>query len=341
MHQDQPTISSSVLLSLFNDLSAHRQVMIKGLERFGIDFGVLNDFHGYIGLKDFVGIFEWLSEALDDPSLGLRVSQRSGPDALGAVGYLFLSSGTIEKGVQSLVRYLDAIQSSSRMEIIYVDDLVQVRYRIVDDSIAPRRQDSEYSIGLVWRYIQLLSKNRCPLVQVSFEHGRSGKNSAYARRVFNAPILYERDDNEFTLALKDFRTWHEALDPHLFPILEDHISSNLQTPNSPATFPDSVRNLLTENMISDGARAAKIAKQLRISEVTLHRRLRKHGLRFKELVDNRSKALAERLLIHTSLPVAAISQRVGFKDPAAFSRAFRRWFALPPRTFRELNRSGQ
>lgn len=178
-----------------NNRRALREIFDHGLDQFGIKLGDLQDFHGYISLRGFVGIFEWLARELDDQWLGLNISQRSGPDALGAVGYLFLSSGTLEAAVQSLARYLDAIQSSSRISIRYFNDLAQVRYRIIDDMIAPRRQDSEYSIGLIWRYMKLLSKNKCRLSQVNFEYERPpGPGSVY-HRVFDAPVLFGRDSN--------------------------------------------------------------------------------------------------------------------------------------------------
>lgn len=323
-----------VLLSLYNDLSGNRDVFDRGLAKFGISLQELQDFHGYISLRDFVRIFEWLAEELADPCLGLKVSQRSGPDALGAVGYLFLSSGNLETALQSLIRYLEAIQSSSTMEIRYIDNFVEVRYRIVDDSIAPRCQDSEYSIGLVWRYMKLLSKNNCRLTQVSFEHGQPTDVHSLYRRVFNAPVLFDQNSNALTLQLAEIRRWHEGLDPHLFPILEDHITNTLEQSKTPGTFSESVTQLLTEPVLQQGARADMIADMLSISTGSLHRKLRREGSGFKPLVESRSKEIAQRLLRYSSIPIATVSRRLGYSDPAVFTRAFRRWFEKTPRDFR-------
>jgi AraC-like DNA-binding protein len=330
-----------VLLSLYNELGDRRDVFDRGLVRFGIALRDLQDFHGYISLRSFVQIFEWLARELDDPYLGLKVSQRSGPDALGAVGYLFLSSGKLETALQSLIRYLEAIQSSSTMELRYVDGFVEVRYRIADDTIAPRRQDSEYSIGLIWRYMKLLSKNSCRLTQVSFEHElRPGEHSEY-RRVFNAPVLFDQNSNALTLPLTEIRQWHDGLDPHLFPILEDHIANTLNQSTTPDTFAESVSALLTESVLQQGARAELIADKLKISTATLHRKLRIEGYRFKGLVESRSKEVAKRHLSHSNISIATISRRLGFSDPATFSRACRRWFDQTPRDIRNEVRDQQ
>lgn len=332
--QTQPTISSKVLLSLYNDLSAEREVFDRGLEQFGVMIQELQDFHGVISLHSFVRLFEWLANELNDPFLGLRISQRSGPDALGAVGYLFLSSGKLETALLSLVRYLEAIQSSSTMELRYFDRFVQVHYRIVDDTIGPRRQDSEYSIGLIWRYINLLSDGQIRLVQVRLEHEPPAGMQREYRRVFRAPVLFGQASNALTLPLEDVQKWREGLDPHLFPILEEHITTTLNHSTTAESFTDSVTGLLTESVLQQGARARLVADIMKISVATLHRRLNNEGSRLKQLVDSRCKELAGRLLRHSNLPVATISRRVGYAEPAVFNRAFRRWYSMTPGEFR-------
>ena len=193
----------------------------------------------------------------------------------------------------------------------------------------------------MWRYMKLLSKNQCRLIQVSFEHEAPDGRQSYPRRVFDAPVLFGADANEITLTPEEFQCWYEGLDPHLFPILEDHIAQSLGENDPPATFSEVVAQMLTEQMLAEGARAAQIADKLKISPVTLHRRLRKEGVRFKEIVDSKSKSLAKRLLRHGSLPIASISGKVGFSDAATFSRAFRRWCGKTPREYRRQIKEDQ
>jgi AraC-like DNA-binding protein len=334
----EPIISTSVLLSIYNDLRDHRALFNRGLKQFGINTEDLHDFQGHISLQLFVQVFEWLAQVLGDPWLGLKISQRSGPDALGAVGYLFLSSGKLETALQSLARYLDAIQNSSRIDIAYFDDLVQVRYRIIGETISPRRQDSEYSIGLIWRYMKLLSRNKCKLVQVSFEHDKPQATPTLPHRIFKCPVLFSAESNSLVISREDLQHWHDGHDPHLFPILEDHISHTLVQVGTAITFTESVTQLITNQILDQGARAKLISGIMNISTATLHRRLKKEGFRFKALVDLRSKKLAKRLLEHSNLPIAAISRQLGYTDPATFSRAFRRWFGETPRDRRKAAR---
>ena len=332
--RDESVISTSVLNSIYKELADHRDVVRRGLSENGIDVAELQDVRRFISLRRYVRTFEWLAKALGDSALGLKLSQRAGPDALGAVGYLFLSSGTLETKLGSLQRYLEAIQSTSIVDMIYTDDFVQVRYGIDDESISPRGQDSEYSIGLMWHYMRLLSKNQCRLTQVTFEHDRPFGSDTIYRRVFDAPVIFGQRINELTLPVSEMRHWYEGLDPHLIPILEDHISSTIRSTENPGTFRDVVARELTDLVLRQGARADLVAARLGISVATLHRRLRNEGCRFKHLVTARSMEVSKRLLRDTNVSIAEISTRLGYRDPAIFSRAVRRWFGTTPRDFR-------
>ena len=332
--EPDPTITSLVLRSLYQDLSAHLDVLDRGLARFGIAVADLEDIHGQVSLRSFVRLFEWLAVELGDPWLGLRLSQRAGPHALGALGYLFLCSRSLETAFQLASRYLRANQTASTLQIATAGGLVRLSYEISDNTIAPRRQDSEYSTGITWRYMKLLTRNQCRLTQVSFEHERPRNQTSIYSRIFDAPVIFGQGSNEIVLPLEDYRRCHQGLDPHLFPILQDHIAHTVAQSESPATFTESVDALITEEMLGRGARAALIAGKLKISTVTLHRRLRSEGSRFKNRVESRRKLVAERLLYHGNLPIATISRRLGFSESATFTRACRRWFGMTPRDLR-------
>ena len=84
---------------------------------------------------------------------------------------------------------------------------------------------------------------------------------------------------------------------------------------------------------------AQVAELLDVSRRSLQRRLRSHGTCYRELLEATLQMLAERDLADPSLSVADVALRLGFSDPANFSRAFRRWTGRSPQAFRP-SRSG-
>ncbi|WP_051178296.1 helix-turn-helix transcriptional regulator [Nocardia concava] len=73
----------------------------------------------------------------------------------------------------------------------------------------------------------------------------------------------------------------------------------------------------------------EMARELAMSERTLHRRLAEEGTTFRAVVDQTRQLLAEELLAQ-GLTVEAVSRRLGYSDTAAFSHAYRRWHGRPP-----------
>ena len=87
-----------------------------------------------------------------------------------------------------------------------------------------------------------------------------------------------------------------------------------------------------EALLADGhASTERVAGDMGLSRQTLYRRLKEEGVTFEQLLDKLRHRLALRYLRQDRLSVKAASYRLGFSDPAAFSRAFKRWTGSSPR----------
>ena len=77
-------------------------------------------------------------------------------------------------------------------------------------------------------------------------------------------------------------------------------------------------------------RIDSVARALGVSRKTLYRRLKAEGATFEQLLDRLRHRLAWRYLTEHRMAVKEAAWRLGFSDPAAFSRAFKRWTGLSP-----------
>ncbi|MGQ0590516.1 MAG: helix-turn-helix transcriptional regulator [Sphingosinicella sp.] len=86
-----------------------------------------------------------------------------------------------------------------------------------------------------------------------------------------------------------------------------------------------------EPLLSSGPiRIDEVARALGYSRQTLYRRLKAEGATFEEVLDDLRRRVALRLIRDEALPVKEAAWRLGFSDPAAFSRAFKRWTGASP-----------
>ena len=78
-----------------------------------------------------------------------------------------------------------------------------------------------------------------------------------------------------------------------------------------------------------------VASQLGISVRNLQRRLRPLGTTYQQLLDEARQELAIKLIAEGDQPLYEIAYLVGYTEPSAFYKAFRRWTGMTPGEFRQ------
>ena len=76
-----------------------------------------------------------------------------------------------------------------------------------------------------------------------------------------------------------------------------------------------------------------IASELGVSRQTLFRKLKSENVTFETVLDELRHKMAMHYLEGAKMTVSQTAHLVGFKDPAAFSRAFKRWTGSSPRAY--------
>ena len=76
------------------------------------------------------------------------------------------------------------------------------------------------------------------------------------------------------------------------------------------------------------------AAELHVSVRTLHRRLKAAGLTYQGLVDDARRERAAELLLDRHVKLGFVAAALGYRDPANFSRAYKRWHGVTPRSSR-------
>ena len=80
-----------------------------------------------------------------------------------------------------------------------------------------------------------------------------------------------------------------------------------------------------------------VARQLRLSDRTLIRRLGEQDTSYRALVDAHRRSRADLLLREGVMPIGEIGYRLGYSDLANFGRSCRRWFGISPAQYRRTD----
>lgn len=103
-----------------------------------------------------------------------------------------------------------------------------------------------------------------------------------------------------------------------------------------ASFRCEVEAVVEPLLAAGDANIDRVARDMGLSRQTLYRRLKSEGVTFEQLLDQLRHKLALRLLGDQHMPVKQAAWRLGFSDPAAFSRAFKRWTGTAPSLLRAV-----
>ena len=127
---------------------------------------------------------------------------------------------------------------------------------------------------------------------------------------------------------------------YVFGILTRHADAELERLVGDSTARGQVEQVLLQSLHRGRIGIAVVARRLGLSRDTLYRRLRDEGTTFRAIVDQLRCKLALDYLAARKISVNETACLLGFSDPAAFSRAFKRWTGKSPRVVQPARTAG-
>ncbi len=95
-----------------------------------------------------------------------------------------------------------------------------------------------------------------------------------------------------------------------------------------------IREILGADFREEMPSFEELTGLLNMSARTLRRRLEKEGTSYQRIKDNARRDVAISLLSREGLTVSEVAERVGFSDPSAFHRSFKKWTGQSPGSYR-------
>ncbi|WOX04426.1 AraC family transcriptional regulator [Microbulbifer pacificus] len=104
------------------------------------------------------------------------------------------------------------------------------------------------------------------------------------------------------------------------------------------SFTGRIRRMLQSHNSIENLSLDDVAERLFTSPQTLRRRLKDEGNSWQDIKDSVRRDMAMYQLKQQETAVAEIAERLGFSEPSAFNRAFKKWTGLAPGAYREKHR---
>lgn len=171
------------------------------------------------------------------------------------------------------------------------------------------------------------------LKAVHVTHPDPGYRAEY-ERIFRAPVTFEAGWNAVEIEPTLGAVQVARLPRYAFGVLSEKADALLQELESARTVRGRVEKLLMPILHTGEINMDAVARELGLSRQTLFRKLKAEGVTFVGVLDRLRCKLALHYLTGRKVSVNETAYLVGFSDPAAFSRAFKRWTGTTPKDAR-------
>jgi len=167
---------------------------------------------------------------------------------------------------------------------------------------------------------------------IRFTHSEPRYRAEYDR-IFDMPLEFDSSMNAIMFGEELLSVRVTPPNEYISRLVNREAEALLERLDNSTSMRGRVEDLLAPILPTGAANIEIIAGKLGISRQTLFRKLKAEGVTFEEILDHLRYKLALRFLKDEKITVTETAYRVGFSDPAAFSRAFKRWSGASPSAF--------
>lgn len=299
-----------------------------------------------IPLENYVTLLKGGIEMCNEPALALLFGEAVSLPDISIVGLIGAGVENVEKGHQQMNRYIrlmlddDEEKTSDRIAFVREKGDVWLKFTssvYVENSILT---ESAFARAVCGTRAMLaangISINRPFPKAIHFTHQEPSYRAEFDR-IFGVPLVFGSDTNGFLLDEQSLSFIPPQTNPYLSRILSAHAETLLKNLENSKSVRGRIESLLIPMLDTGEASRDSVARKLGISRQTLFRKLKAEGTTFEKVLNELRRKLAIHYLNEKKISVCETAYLLGFSEPSAFSRAFKRWTGYSPKTAQVSN----
>lgn len=302
----------------------------QGLERdvllhaAGLTEADLADPDELVPYDSLIGVWTLFAARFPGRPMGLEYAAVLPMATFGALGYAVRHAPNARAAVQAYLRFYRLVDPFLGVTVTERDGRVRVSLEH-EPRVFALAEPLEMIVGITVRNARDLMGREHAASLVAFPHPARHPEAVYAA-FFETEVVFEAGWTglEFDAALLDLPI--PDADPGLGRYLVAHLEERLaQHRAPPVSFADRVAIEIEARLTQGEVAQGDVASALNVSPRTLQRRLDADGLTFSGVLDGVRKRRAQELLTDGALSVQEVAYLLGYSEPRAFHRSFRRW----------------
>ena len=262
---------------------------------------------------------------------GLRMGSTMTPAHLNIVSYIVLNSPTLLEGLNKAQRYYRLISDGGALSVQIQQGGALLIYQPKPEHKAFHEQQLHAAITTLHTVLKWALGQQYQPLKISLSQNSPSNADRLFSPYFDCPVIFSQPYNAIHIDQQLFEL--QQLNDKGLGALHEEFAERLLKTLSQASWQQRVKPLV-ESCLSQGEISRDwVAKQLNVSARTLQRRLGEEGCQFQDIVDALRKERAIDYLTQPELSQEDIASLLGYAEPSAFYRAFKRWTGKTPKEY--------
>lgn len=300
----------------------------------GIDRQLLQKPENRIPLEQQQALWQLAVSHSKTSTFGLHFARCIQPTSFGLLGYMAMNCRDIDECLDAVVKYQFLAGQGGEFSLERGDELTTLYYTPVNPEHPATAQRVVAMLAANVSFGRWLVGEAFRPLRVTFGHDNQVDLEEY-QEFFACPVSFSQKGNSLVYDTGVTQLPIPNASQELLQLLSERANRLLGSLSQQAGIATRIASLLATQLTNTVPDKSRIASQLGMSERTLQRRLQGEGTSFQEILDKTRHYLARELLRNTALPLAEVAAQLGFAEPSAFYRAFKKWEGLTPGQYRE------
>jgi AraC-like DNA-binding protein len=316
------------------------RIFVDALERLGYtmeallaDVGIsradLDDPDARIPVRAWGPMFRRALEQRPMKNAGMRLAAVTPIGAFPLIDYFVMTSQDVHEALTRLGRYLPLVEPRSIPYVHEEEDPIRVSFEGSDTPLS-----AEFMVTLNVLHLREQTGDRFRATYASFRH--RPEDVAEMESVLGCPVKTDAPWNGWAMSREALQLPFQRRDAALGGLLQRLAEEAIaRLPPVQGVALDVLR-VLAVRVGGGDTHIEATARTLARSVRSLQRQLAAAGVSYKRLLSQARMDAAARYLTGSPLAIGEIAYLLGYSEPSAFNRAFKRWHNETPRAFREF-----
>ncbi len=279
-------------------------------------------------------LFRSVQQELDDEFMGFA-SQPVKYGIFELFCEISVQCSTLGDLLNKMIKFYSLITNSIEINLsIDIDNIAKLGFNFAQPKLDPDDFLAQYLLVIWHRFPSWYIGETIRLKGASFSH----QMPIYVdelKIMFPCALSFGKMSNEISFDAKYLDKPLVRTHKEVKEFLVHHPANIMTIPGGQSTLESKIEREIIDmdSQKLNFPKVSALAEKLNMSNLMLYRKLKEEGTTYQKIKDDMRRELAINKLVSEKLSVEEVSELVGFAEPRSFTRAFKKWTGLTPRSY--------